>query len=194
MQNHATLLKSFGIQDGIQKKAYSYNFIKIKVNKFNSTLCIGIPGRFCNQLPCNNPEKRLDLPGFTHSANVENHPFLHRILVMRTHIVTFLILLMAVMPAWSAARVCHPVRIAPVLASQAVPAADHHCCPDSQHHTAQQLSADHTCHCDQLQHAQFILSLPVIPFTAPGCGFVPATLPLQILTGCTGVPYRPPIA
>lgn len=110
---------------------------------------------------------------------------------MRKHIVTFLILLMAVLPVWSASMVCHHVKAVPQVMDMQV--VDHHCCLEMQKQQMGQMSAD-TCHCDQLQHAQFILSLPVLPAAVPPDSFIPAILSLQALPERTDVLYRPPIA
>ncbi len=100
---------------------------------------------------------------------------------MRKHIILFLILLITALPVWSAVSVCHHVKTPPMQ----MPMTEHHCCLDQQ--------AD-TCHCDQLQHAQFILSLPTIVIAAPSSRFIPPTLSPQRLPKGTDVPYRPPIA
>ncbi|OQX13900.1 MAG: hypothetical protein BWK73_10975 [Thiothrix lacustris] len=110
---------------------------------------------------------------------------------MRKHIITFLILLMTALPVWSATRVCHHVQAAPQMMD--MQASDHHCCLDMQKQHSGQMSAD-TCHCDQLQHAQFILSLPEMAFATPANRFIPPTVPFQPLPERTDVPYRPPIA
>ncbi|WGZ96145.1 MAG: hypothetical protein QJT81_09290 [Candidatus Thiothrix putei] len=104
---------------------------------------------------------------------------------MRKHIVTFLILLMAALPVWSASMVCHHV--------PTMQATDHRCCLEMQKQQSAQVSAD-TCHCDQLQHAQFVLSLPMLPAVVPPNGFIPQVFSPQVLPEAADVPYRPPIA
>ncbi|MDD5395308.1 MAG: hypothetical protein PHE17_19975 [Thiothrix sp.] len=108
---------------------------------------------------------------------------------MRKHIVLLLVLLMVALPIWSAASVCHHVKTQPLT----IQMADHHCCLDKQKTSANPTSAD-TCHCDQLQHAQFILSLPEMVAAAPTHCFIPPALPFQPLPKRADVPYRPPIA
>jgi hypothetical protein len=70
---------------------------------------------------------------------------------------------------------------------------DHRCCLEMKKQLQDQTATD-TCHCDQLQHSQFILSLPEIVAVAPTSRFIPNTLPLQRLPERTDVLYRPPIA
>ncbi|UOG91513.1 MAG: hypothetical protein L3K52_15130 [Candidatus Thiothrix sulfatifontis] len=101
---------------------------------------------------------------------------------MRKHIILLLILLITALPVWSAVLVCHHVQTQPMQTQMQM--SDHHCCLDEQ--------AD-TCHCDQLQHAQFILSLPTTVIAAPRSHFIPPTLSPQRLPKGTDVPYRPPI-
>jgi hypothetical protein len=108
---------------------------------------------------------------------------------MRKHLILLLVLLMAALPVWSAASVCHHVKTQPMK----VQMADHHCCLDKQHPSANPRSAD-TCHCDQLQHAQFILSLPERVVAAPTNRFIPPALSFQPLLERADVLYRPPIA
>ena len=108
---------------------------------------------------------------------------------MRKHIVLFLILLMTALPIWSAASVCHHVTTPPLKMQMT----DHHCCLDKQQTAAHSTAAD-ACHCDQLQHAQFILSLPEVLVTAPGNRFIPPVLTFQPLPERADVLYRPPIA
>lgn len=116
---------------------------------------------------------------------------------MRKSLITLLILLMAVLPAWSAAAVCHHTQ-------QAMPqvmgimgmepeSGGHDCCPDMHQHTAKQATAD-TCHCDQFQHGQFVLGLLDMPFARPESGFLPPATPLLRLPERTDTLYRPPIA
>ena len=113
---------------------------------------------------------------------------------MRKHLVTFLILLMAALPVWSASMVCHHVPTMPqMMTMMDMQATDHHCCLEMQKQQSGQVSAD-TCHCDQLQHAQFILSLPVLPTAIPPDSFIPFVLSLQALPEPTDLLYRPPIA
>jgi hypothetical protein len=109
---------------------------------------------------------------------------------MRKHIITFLILLMAALPVWSASMVCHHVQKMPQTMNMHT--ADHHCCHDKQVQPEQ--TAGDTCHCDQFQHGQFILSLPTIAFITPTNRFIPPVLSLQPLPERTDVLYRPPIA
>ena len=109
---------------------------------------------------------------------------------MSKHIVTFIILLMAALTVWSASRVCHHV---PTMTMMDTQATEHRCCLEMQKQQSVQVSAD-TCHCDQLQHAQFILSLPEMLAAAPTTRFIPPALSLQPLPERTDVLYRPPIA
>ncbi|QTR54715.1 hypothetical protein [Thiothrix unzii] len=113
---------------------------------------------------------------------------------MRKHIVTFLILLMAALPVWSASMVCHHVQTMPQMMSMMdAQATNHHCCLEMQKQQSTQVSAD-TCHCDQLQHAQFVLSLPMLPAAVPPDSFIPQVFSPQVLPEAADVPYRPPIA
>lgn len=112
---------------------------------------------------------------------------------MRKYIIIFLMLLMAALPVWSATVLCQHVPGEPV---QKVMAADHHCCLDK-HQAASaadvQTAAD-SCHCDQFQHAQFVLSLPDTLAAAPTSRFPPPVLPLRTLPERVDLLYRPPIA
>ena len=110
---------------------------------------------------------------------------------MRKHIITFLILLMAVLPVWSASMVCHHVQSVPQMIE--MQNGEHQCCLEMQKQLQDSTTAD-TCHCDQLQHAQFILSLPEMPAAAPTNRFIPPALSFQTLPERTDVLYRPPIA
>lgn len=116
---------------------------------------------------------------------------------MRKHLVTFLILLMAALPVWSVAMVCHHVQTQPQMATVIdAPSTGHHCHLEMQKQQPQQagqICAD-ACYCDQLQHAQFILSLPVLPTELPTHRFIPPMFSLQALPEPTDIPYRPPIA
>jgi hypothetical protein len=110
---------------------------------------------------------------------------------MRKHIVTFIILLMIALPVWSASMVCYHLQMPPT--SMNAQDSDHHCCPEKQKQHQEQAAAD-TCYCDQLQSAQFILSLPDIGFVAPSntsshYGTAPHAFPER-----TDLLYRPPIA
>lgn len=109
---------------------------------------------------------------------------------MRKHIITFLILLMAALPVWSASMVCGHVQKMPQ--TMDMQASGHTCCLDMQKQTSH-IAAD-TCHCDQFQHGQFILSLPTIAFITPTNRFIPPVLSFQPLPERTDVLYRPPIA
>lgn len=112
---------------------------------------------------------------------------------MHKYIVTLLILLMTALPVWSATVLCHHEQGNPA-ASQTMPqGGDHHCCLDQQQLSDGQTAAD-TCHCDQFQHAQFILSLPVTLTVAPASHFIPPALPLPSLPERVDLLYRPPIA
>jgi hypothetical protein len=112
---------------------------------------------------------------------------------MRKHIITFLILLMAALPVWSAAVVCHHVQTIPqMMTMMDTQATDHHCCLEKQQQPSQTAADD--CHCDQLQHGQFILSLPEIALVTPANHFAPPALSFQPLPERTDVLYRPPIA
>jgi hypothetical protein len=111
---------------------------------------------------------------------------------MRKHIITLLILLMAALPVWSAAAVCHHVQ-QKAMPPMMMQADGHGCCldmhkPQSSHHVAD------TCHCDQLQHAQFVLGLPVLPAAVPPDNFILPAFSPQVLPEAADVPYRPPIA
>ncbi len=80
---------------------------------------------------------------------------------MRNRLVTLLILLMVAFPVWSASVPCCHVQNM----------TGHHCCHQTMekqhcHHAAQMGKAD-TCHCDQFQHSQFVLSLPEWPLLQP---------------------------
>ncbi|WP_093070640.1 hypothetical protein [Thiothrix caldifontis] len=112
---------------------------------------------------------------------------------MRKHIVTFLILLMAALPVWSASMVCHHVPTMPQTMMMESQATNHRCCLEMQKQQSAQVSAD-TCHCDQLQHAQFVLSLPMLPAVVPPNGFISRVFSPQVLPAAADVPYRPPIA
>lgn len=109
---------------------------------------------------------------------------------LRKQLVTFLILLMTAFPVWSASRLCHHVQTSPVSAE--THAADHHCCLDQQASSPQ--AAGDTCHCDQLQHAQFILSVPVVLAMTPAKRFIPPLLLSRLLPERADILYRPPIA
>ena len=113
---------------------------------------------------------------------------------MRKHIITFLILLMAALPVWSASMVCHHAQSVPQMME--MQNGEHQCCLEmqKQHQEQQAHAAADTCHCDQLQHAQFILSLPEMPAAAPTNQFIPPVLSFQPLPERTDVLYRPPIA
>jgi hypothetical protein len=110
---------------------------------------------------------------------------------MRKHIIIFLILLMAALPVWSASMVCHHVQKMPQ--AMDMQASGHTCCLDMQKQQTSHSAAD-TCHCDQFQHGQFILSLPDMPVAAPASIFIATVLPLQALPERPDVLYRPPIA
>ena len=109
---------------------------------------------------------------------------------MRKHIILFLILLMVALPVWSASMVCFHVQTMPQMMD--MQASGHTCCLDMQQKTSH--SAADTCHCDQFQHGQFILSLPEMPVAAPTNRFSTTRLVLQRLPERTDVLYRPPIA
>lgn len=110
---------------------------------------------------------------------------------MRKQFVTFLILLMVALPVWSASRVCHHLQ--PVVPSPAVmQAKGHHCCLDHMVSSAVSTAGDE-CHCDQLQHSQFILDFPEKVLGVPSVSFLPAVLTFPTRPGCIGVLYRPPI-
>jgi hypothetical protein len=113
---------------------------------------------------------------------------------MRNRLVMFLILLMIALPVWSAATVCCHVQ----------KVAQHHCCEHMQmekqhcHHLSvtadKHISVADNCHCDQLQHSQFMLSLPEIVVMTPASHFIPPALPFQRLPERADILYRPPIA
>lgn len=109
---------------------------------------------------------------------------------MRKHMIIFIILLMAALPVWSASMVCAHVQKMPQMMD--MQASGHTCCLDMQKQTSH--TAADTCHCDQFQHGQFILSLPNMTVEPPASGFVATLLPSHTLSERTDVLYRPPIA
>ncbi|MDD5395450.1 MAG: hypothetical protein PHE17_20695 [Thiothrix sp.] len=111
---------------------------------------------------------------------------------MRKHIITLLILLMAALPVWSASAVCHHVQ-QKAMPQMMMQADGHDCCLDMQKQQTNHHAAD-TCHCDQFQHGQFVLGLPVILVAVPTNRLIPSVLPLQSLPERADAPYRPPIA
>ena len=109
---------------------------------------------------------------------------------MRKHMIIFIILLMAAVPVWSATMMCAHVQTMPQ--TMDMQASGHTCCLDMQKQTSH--TAADTCHCDQLQHGQFILSLPDMLVAAPASDFIATLLLSQVLPERTDVLYRPPIA
>lgn len=110
---------------------------------------------------------------------------------MRKQFVTFLILLMIALPVWSMSRVCHHLQL--VAPSPAVMQIEgHHCCLDHMMSVAASTAGDE-CHCDQLQHSQFILGFSGQVLDVPSVGFPPAVLTLPSRPERVDVLYRPPI-
>lgn len=105
--------------------------------------------------------------------------------------VTGLIMLMALLPirlAWSA---CEHVQVQQQVAQMHM--SDHHCCLEKNTLKVTNLQPG-TCHCDQFQHAQFILDLPQLPIMAFPAHSQPWPALIQpVLTECADVLYRPPI-
>jgi hypothetical protein len=110
---------------------------------------------------------------------------------MRNRLVTLLILLMVAFPVWSASTVCCHVQ----------KMQQHHCC----HHAAMshadtaqgaahcQHPAAGTCHCDQFQHSQFVLSLLEMPLVQSVAHFMPEmSVPTALADRHESI-IRPPI-
>lgn len=110
---------------------------------------------------------------------------------MRQRLAIFLIMLMTALPIWSAFRVCHHVQVMPQTVT--TQATNHHCCLEMQKQQSEQVATD-ACHCDQLQHAQFVLSVPVLLAAVPPDSFIPPVFSPQLLPEAADVLYRPPIA
>ncbi|MDD5395472.1 MAG: hypothetical protein PHE17_20805 [Thiothrix sp.] len=109
---------------------------------------------------------------------------------MRNRLVTLLILLMVTFPVWSASTVCCHVQ----------KTQQHHCCHHAMSHADTAQGAAHcqhpaagTCHCDQFQHSQFVLSLPEMPLVQSVAHFMPEmSVPTALADRHESI-IRPPI-
>lgn len=125
---------------------------------------------------------------------------------MRNRFVLLLIFWLAAFPVWGKLVWCCHLDVALAQASsQPTAHCDHHghaeaaAKPPANLHaavTAADAAPDwqEACHCDYVQHSQFLAALPwVIPAVPPQAGVITA-IPLRFPPAPPDLPYRPPIA
>lgn len=118
--------------------------------------------------------------------------------MMRNRLVLFFIVWLAAFPVVGKATLCCHMQI---LAAPAASDVTH--CPHHEHAVASdhiQAKADaaqvhtNTCHCDYVQHSQFLASLPLSLSITPVQGFIPPIVTLHPPAERADLRYRPPIA